>query len=90
METKKSQILFSPRAWICAIFDHRLEVSKDVTEHIKEYRCARCKQEMTDTAQGFIAKLTPKLKETNSFLAKYYERRCSYLKFHKDVLSKAS
>jgi hypothetical protein len=30
---------------------------------------------MTDTANGSLATLTPKLQETNSFLARIYERR---------------
>jgi len=30
---------------------------------------------MTDTANGFLAQLTPKFKETNDYLANFYKRR---------------
>lgn len=42
---------------------------------------------MTDTAQGFMAKLTPKFRETNAFLANYYKRRCSRKVFPEKVFS---
>ncbi len=86
----KIPYLFSPGAWICRIVGHDFEVSQNITEHIKEYKCKRCSVEMTDTAQGFMARLTPKFKETNEFLANFYRRRCSRLKYEKDMLSKAS
>lgn len=89
MKTKKP-LLFSPGALICAILGHRFEVSRNITEHIKEYRCSCCGQEMTDTAQGFMAKLTPKFKETNAFLERYYKRRCSRKVFRQETLSEAS
>ncbi len=89
MKTKKPY-LFSPGALICAILDHRFEVSRNITDHIKEYRCTCCGQEMTDTAQGFMAKLTPKFKETNAFLQNYYQRRCSRKLYRQKTLSKAS
>jgi hypothetical protein len=50
-------------------------VSKNVTDHIHEYQCAKCRVEMTDTANGLLARLTPKFKETNKFLANFYKRR---------------
>lgn len=89
MRNKKS-LLFSPGALICAVFDHKFEVSQKITDHIKEYKCTRCGEEMTDTAQGFIAKLTPKFRETNAFLAKIHQRRCSRKVFNHENLSEAS
>lgn len=89
METKKP-LLFSPGALICAILNHRYEVSRNITEHIKEYRCTCCGQEMTDTAEGFMAKLTPKFKETNAFLERYYKRRCSRKVYSQKAFSEAS
>lgn len=82
--------LFSPRSWMCSIFDHRFRVSQRITDHIKEYKCTRCGQEMTDTAQGFIAKLTPKFRETNAYIAKIHQRRCSRKIFAQKELSQAS
>lgn len=59
----------------CDIFGHELKVSKNVTNHIHEYECEKCGTEMTDTANGFIARLTPKFKETNAYLKNFHERR---------------
>lgn len=59
----------------CKIFGHKLAVSKNVTFHIHEYQCINCGVEMTDTANGFLARLTPKFKDTNNYLAHFYEKR---------------
>ena len=59
----------------CNIFGHKLKVSKTVTNHIHEYECARCRMELTDTANGFLARLTPKFKETNAYLADFHQKR---------------
>ena len=59
----------------CGIFGHKLLVSKNITDHIHEYECCKCGMEMTDTANGFLARLTPKFKETNSYLERFYNRR---------------
>jgi len=73
---KKANSQLFPFAMVyCRIFGHRFKVSKNVTQHIHEYKCAKCGIEMTDTANGFLARLTPKFKETNDFLAKFYKKR---------------
>ncbi|MDR9458220.1 MAG: hypothetical protein RI572_12515 [Salegentibacter sp.] len=72
---KRNPNLFSFGKVFCSIFGHQLRVSKNVTEHIHEYECAKCGMEMTDTANGFLARLTPKFKETNDYLAKIHRRR---------------
>ncbi|UJH89986.1 hypothetical protein LZ575_13615 [Antarcticibacterium sp. 1MA-6-2] len=59
----------------CTFFGHNLTVSKNVTNHIHEYKCAHCGVEMTDTADGFLARLTPKFKETNDYISQIYVRR---------------
>ena len=58
-----------------SIFGHKLRVSKNITNHVNEYRCKKCGMEMTDTADGLLARLTPKFKETNAYLAKIHKRR---------------
>ncbi|MCM4155156.1 hypothetical protein [Christiangramia antarctica] len=59
----------------CNMFGHKLKVSKNITNHVHEYKCAKCGMEMTDTADGLLARLTPKFKETNAFLAKIHQKR---------------
>jgi DNA-directed RNA polymerase subunit RPC12/RpoP len=90
MKTNNLLLLFSPHKWICSFVGHRLQVSKNITDHIKEYKCERCGHEMTDTANGFLDNLTPKFRETNAFLAKIHERRCSRKVFNKQGFSRAS
>lgn len=68
-------ILFSVAKVFCNLFGHKLQVSKNVTNHIHEYKCAKCGMEMTDTANGFLERLTPKFKETNDYLAQIHQRR---------------
>ncbi|AVR44986.1 hypothetical protein C7S20_06710 [Christiangramia fulva] len=72
---KSTPTLFSLAKVHCSIFGHKLKVSKNITNHVHEYRCAKCGMEMTDTADGFLARLTPKFKETNDYLAKIHQRR---------------
>lgn len=60
---------------ICALLGHHFLVSNTITAHVHEYKCTCCGQEMTDTANGQVKKLTPKFKETNAFVAKVYKRR---------------
>jgi hypothetical protein len=73
---KKNTPTFSAFAKIyCNFFGHKLKVSKNVTNHIHEYKCANCAMEMTDTANGFLAMLTPRFKETNDYLAQIHNRR---------------
>ncbi|QYA25041.1 hypothetical protein G3I01_05800 [Gramella sp. MT6] len=72
---KEHPTLFSFAKVYCNIFGHRLRVSKNITNHVHEYQCKKCGMEMTDTADGLLARLTPKFKETNAYLAKIHQRR---------------
>lgn len=68
--------LFSSIAKVyCRFSGHSLQISKNVTNHIHEYKCSKCGAEMTDTANGFLAMLTPKFKETNDYLAQIHRRK---------------
>lgn len=75
MHTKKTPLLSPIGKLLCHYFGHRLFISRRITNHIKEYSCSRCGQEMTDTANGFLEDLTPRLQETNTFLAQVHQRR---------------
>jgi hypothetical protein len=72
---KANSQLFKYAKVYCRFFGHKLKVSKNVTKHIHEYQCAKCGVEMTDTANGLLARLTPKFKETNKYLAIFYKKR---------------
>lgn len=73
--TKSNPTKFSLGKLYCNIFGHKLRVSKNITNHVHEYRCKKCGMEMTDTADGLLARLTPKFKETNAYLAKIHRKR---------------
>lgn len=72
---KNNPNFFSVAKVFCNLFGHNYRVSKNVTNHIHEYRCENCGLEMTDTANGLLERLTPKFKETNDYLAKIHRRR---------------
>ena len=81
---KEHPTSFSFARFYCSIFGHKLRVSKNITNHVHEYQCRKCGMEMTDTADGLLARLTPKFKETNAYLAKIHKRR------RRVILAKAS
>lgn len=64
---------------ICAVLGHQYVVSNNITAHVHEYRCKCCGEELTDTANGRVEKLTPKYKETNAILAEVYQRKMQRL-----------
>lgn len=66
---------FSFAKVFCSIFGHKLVISKNVTDHVHEYKCKKCGMEMTDTANGLLARLTPKFKETNEYIAQIHQKR---------------
>ena len=59
----------------CQIFGHNYVVTKQITRHIKEYKCSICQREVTTTPNGKLEPLTPKLKEINSDLQQLFEKR---------------
>ena len=62
---------------VCSIFGHRYLVSKEITQHVTEYRCEMCNCESTTNVSGRLDKLTPELKEINRTLADFYRKRHS-------------
>jgi len=68
----------------CSIFGHHLVVSKEVTFHVKEYKCKHCDFQMTTDGKGRLTPLTPKYKEINSVLERIHLKR--NLKKRKDLI----
>ncbi|NJB71590.1 hypothetical protein GGR42_002052 [Saonia flava] len=62
-------------AFFCNIFGHKYIVSKKVTHHIKEYKCAHCKMQVTTDVNGNLSKLTPELQEINDTLEDIFNKR---------------
>lgn len=59
----------------CNLFGHKFEVSKNVTYHVKEYKCCNCNKELTTNGNGNLIELTPKFKEINSILGRIHAKR---------------
>lgn len=62
-------------SFFCHLFGHRYVVSKRVTNHIKEYRCIHCQQQVTTDVSGHLSRLTPQLRDINNTLQDIYSRR---------------
>lgn len=59
----------------CSLFGHHYVVSKEVTEHIKEYKCLHCQKQVTTDVSGRLSVLTPKMQEINNVVADMYRKR---------------
>ncbi|KJD31669.1 hypothetical protein PK35_12975 [Tamlana nanhaiensis] len=59
----------------CKFFGHHYQVSRDVTYHVKEYRCKYCKKELTTNSNGYLVELTPIYREINDVLASMFVKR---------------
>ncbi|TYA70133.1 DUF1660 family phage protein [Seonamhaeicola marinus] len=69
----------SPKVY-CSLFGHDYEVTKKVTEHVKEYTCTRCKKQLTTNSNGELTELTPKFREINLILERIHNSRKERLK----------
>lgn len=66
---------------ICATVGHNFKETNRINDVISEYRCSCCGHEVTDNVNGLIEALTPKMKEINSCLSEFIQkkmRRASY------------
>ncbi len=59
----------------CSLFGHDYTITKNVTNHVKEYICKHCKEQVTTSGNGHLTLLTPKYKEINSELEKIHTKR---------------
>lgn len=57
------------------MFGHDFRVTRNVTNHVKEYTCENCKKELTTNSTGNLTELTPKFKEINDVLERIHHRR---------------
>ncbi|UKM65834.1 hypothetical protein GSB9_02405 [Flavobacteriaceae bacterium GSB9] len=59
----------------CKVFGHDIIVTKQVTYHVKEYKCKVCNKEFTTNSNGRLTVLTPKFKEINEVLERVHNKR---------------
>lgn len=74
MKTTTQKTAIIPKLY-CNIFGHDYEVTRKVTQHVKEYTCCHCKKELTTNSNGNLTELTPKYREINSILERMYSNR---------------
>lgn len=60
---------------LCSIFGHKIITTRNVTKHVKEYKCSACGLELTDDLKGHKTFLTPELKEINETLITLYKKK---------------
>ncbi len=64
----------------CDFFGHNYEMTKKVTNHVKEYTCKNCNKQLTTDSNGKLIELTPKYKDINSALERIYNSKLMRLK----------
>ena len=60
---------------LCSTFGHQYKITKHITDYVKEYECARCKNRATINSLGHLIKLTKKRKDINSTLEDFFKKR---------------
>ncbi|MAO08911.1 MAG: hypothetical protein CL596_09390 [Alteromonas sp.] len=75
MESLSNPRTFSLSGIVCSTFGHNYVITRKVTNHINEYRCRHCGKEMTDNFSGSLELLTHKIKEVNSSLASFHNKK---------------
>ncbi|NRB59723.1 MAG: hypothetical protein HRU50_07220 [Winogradskyella sp.] len=64
----------------CDFFGHNYEVTRKVTNHVKEYTCTCCGKQVTTNSNGQLVDLTPKYRDINSALERLYAHKIMRLK----------
>lgn len=59
----------------CNFFGHHFEVAKNITLHVKEYKCRNCNKELTINGNGQLIELTSEQKEINYLLYRIHNKR---------------
>ncbi|MCW8981063.1 MULTISPECIES: hypothetical protein [Altibacter] len=78
----------SPKATIsllgvlCTTFGHDYIVTRKVTNHINEYKCTNCGREVTENQSGKLEALTQKIKEVNTNVAEFFQKRTNRVSLH--------
>ncbi|WP_111683334.1 hypothetical protein [Winogradskyella tangerina] len=69
-----------PTKLYCDFFGHNYEMTKKVTNHVKEYTCKNCGKELTTDSNGKLIELTPKYRDINTALERIYHSKLMRLK----------
>lgn len=75
MDLKEIKTLIASKKILCSVFGHKIVTSRNITNHLKEYKCTVCEMELTNDEEGYITYLTPELKEVNEALVSFYQKK---------------
>lgn len=75
MNISEFKALITGKKIVCSIFGHKIVTSRNITNHLKEYKCTICQMELTNDEEGDITYLTPELKEVNEALVSFYQKK---------------
>ena len=75
MKNHSPKASFSLYSIVCSTLGHDYMISRKVTNHINEYKCANCGREVTDTFSGRIEILSQAAKKANSKLAAFFLKK---------------
>jgi len=66
----------------CSTFGHRFTISNKITNHINEYKCKTCGQEVTNAVSGDIELLTQRNKKINACLSEFFKKKLQQTTSH--------
>ncbi|PQJ16191.1 hypothetical protein [Aureicoccus marinus] len=62
---------------LCAVLGHEYKVSREITDHIKEYTCMHCQKQVCADVNGQLTQLTSEKIEINNTLRAIHFKRKS-------------
>ncbi|MGA9637116.1 hypothetical protein [Flavobacterium sp.] len=75
MSTVQTLMSLFGKKIICNLFGHKMITSKNITKHVKEYKCKTCQLELTNIENGHTTHLTPELRDINETLFQFNKKR---------------
>ncbi|QQX77421.1 MULTISPECIES: hypothetical protein [Aequorivita] len=60
---------------VCTAFGHDYIVTRKITDHISEYKCACCGKEVSNSYSGKFEALTFKQREVNECLSTFFRKK---------------
>lgn len=75
MNTIKSREKNISSKILCSFFGHKIIITRNVTNHFREYKCSVCGLELTNDLKGHKTFLTPELRDINETLNSLYKKR---------------
>ena len=77
MQKNPTKMHFPIASMLCSAFGHDYVITKNVTNHIHEYKCSKCGREVTDGVSGKLETLTTKAKLINESVASFFIKKSS-------------